>query len=551
MTDIEIATNAKIKPIVDIAKKLGINEDDLDCYGKYIAKINKQPSTNKKGKIVLVTAINPTSAGEGKTTVSIGLADALNLIGEKTCLAVREPSLGPVFGLKGGACGGGMSQIIPMEDINLHFTGDFHAITTANNLLSAYIDNHIFQGNELKIDPEKIVFNRCLDINDRALRDCMVASTCQKGNFRKERFVITASSEIMAILCLSSSLEDLKRRLGNILVAYSYDEVPIYAKDLHAEDSMTILLKNAIKPNLVQTISGSPAIVHGGPFANIAHGCNSIIATEYALRLADYVVTEAGFGADLGAEKFLDLKCQITNIFPSVAVVVATARALKLHGGVDKVNLDTKNLSSLEKGLKNLKKHVDNLRNVYKLPVIVAVNKFSSDFEQELERIKSFCAEIDVDCCLVDVWSKAGTGAIELAETVKKVCKSKPKPCFAYALTDGLEEKISKVATKIYGANAVEYSEQAKKDLEHIKNITVGRKLAVIIAKTQYSLSDDQTKLGVPKDFSLHINSVELRNGAEFVVAVAGKMLLMPGLPKTPAGQKMTIDKTGRITGSF
>ena len=488
-------------------------------------------------------------AGEGKTTVSIGLGDAFSLLGRKICLALREPSLGPVFGLKGGATGGGYSQIAPMEDINLHFTGDFHAITSANNLLCAYIDNHIFQGNQLNIDENKIVFNRCLDLNDRALRSILVGGG-QNGVERKERFNITASSELMAILCLASDIDDLKRRIGNILVAYNKKGDPIFARDLKAEESMTILLKDAIKPNLVQTLAGTPALVHGGPFANIAHGCNSIIATKLAMTCADIVVTEAGFGADLGAEKFLDTKCRIAGIKPDAVVVVATIRALKMHGGASKEELSIPNIEYLKKGTPNLVKHVKNMTQVYHLPVVVAINKFVTDTQEEIAFVEQEMAKLGVKAILSDVWAKGGEGAIELASEVEKLfAKGNCNFEFAYNLTDSIKDKIEKIATKIYGAKGVCYSEKAEKDLIEIKKLGF-ENLPVVIAKTQLSLSDNKKLLGAPKDFDITIGELQIRAGAGFIVAISGATLLMPGLPKEPVGTKMKIEN-GTIFGLF
>lgn len=550
MTDIEIANSVKPKLISEVAKSLGVNSEDLELYGKYKAKINNFNIT-PKGKLILVTAINPTSAGEGKTTVSIGLADGLKEINKNVCLALREASLGPVFGVKGGATGGGYSQVIPMEDINLHFTGDFHAITSANNLLCSFIDNHIYQGNELNINPEKIVFNRCLDLNDRALRQIEVALGEKNGITRKDKFNITASSEIMSILCLSLNLEDLKNRLGNILVAYNYNNEPIFAKDLKANEAMAILLKDAIKPNLVQTLAGTPAIVHGGPFANIAHGCNSIIATKLALTYADYVVTEAGFGADLGAEKFLDTKCRVAELKPNAVCIVATVRALKLHGGALKENLQIEDINALKQGLPNLIKHIENIKNVYNLPVIVAINKFTTDTETEIDLIKQEVEKLGVKVKTCDVWAKGGKGAIDLAQEVVKLCEEdNSKFTFCYDVKDTIQNKIDLIAKKIYGAIKVNYTTKALEDIKDIERIKLD-KLPIIIAKTQYSLSDNAKLLGRPENFEITIKELQLRSGAKFIVAVAGNMLLMPGLPKTPAGAKMTIDKNGKIEGLF
>ena len=549
MTDIEIANSIKLKPIQEIAKKLNIGEENLELYGKYKAKVDI-PRINPKSKLILVTAINPTSAGEGKTTVSIGLADGFGELGEKVCLALREPSLGPVFGVKGGATGGGYSQVVPMEDINLHFTGDFHAITSANNLLCSFIDNHIFQGNELNINPERVVFNRCLDLNDRALRNIEVSLGKNNGIPRKDKFNITAASEIMAILCLCSDMEDLKERLGDILVAYTFDEQPVFAKDLKVNHAMAILLKDAIKPNLVQTLAGTPAFVHGGPFANIAHGCNTVIATKTAMSLADYVVTEAGFGADLGAEKFLDTKCRVAGLNPNAVVIVATIRALKLHGGMDKTSLANENVEALEKGIPNLIKHIENIKNVYKLPCIVAVNKFTSDTDAEINAVMQSVEKLGVKAVLADVWGKGGKGAIKLAKEVKALCDDDNSTfSFSYSLEDSIEKKIEDIATRIYGAKGVRFEEKALRDIEDIKGLKKDN-LPIIIAKTQYSLSDNKDLLSAPKDFEITIKSLELRNGARFIVAIAGSMLLMPGLSKEPAGSKMQIND-GVITGLF
>lgn len=550
MTDIEIARKTKVKHISEVAKELGVKEKDLELYGNYKAKINNF-NIKPKAKLILVTAINPTSAGEGKTTVSIGLADGMKLLGKKVCLALREPSLGPVFGVKGGATGGGYSQVVPMEDINLHFTGDFHAITSANNLLCSFIDNSIFQGNVLNINPEKVVFNRCLDLNDRALRQIEVAVGGKNGTPRRDRFNITAASEIMAILCLSADREDLKKRLGNILVAYTFDNKPVYCRDLKCDGAMAVLLKDAIKPNLVQTLIGTPAIVHGGPFANIAHGCNTIIATKLAMTYANYVVTEAGFGADLGAEKFLDTKCRVAGLKPNAVVVVATIRALKMHGGVEKANLGEENLEALKKGMPNLIKHVTNIKDVYKLPVVVAINQFTQDTEKEIKLVKDEVEKLGVKAVLANVWGEGGKGATDLAKEVVNMCKKDNSSfSFSYELNDTIENKIKAVATKIYGAKGVVFTDNAKSNLKDIKSLKKYNNLPVIIAKTQYSLSDDQKLLGLPKNFKITINEVQLRSGANFIVAVAGSMLLMPGLSKNPAGANMDINGD-IITGLF
>ena len=550
MTDIEIANSITPKPIVEVAKKLGVNEDDLELFGKYKAKVSNF-NLKPKSKLILVTAINPTSAGEGKTTVSIGLGDGLSKINKNVCLALREPSLGPVFGVKGGATGGGYSQVVPMEDINLHFTGDFHAITAANNLLSSFIDNHIYQGNLLNIDPNRIVFNRCLDLNDRALRQVSVAMGEKNGVERLDRFNITAASEIMAILCLSLDLEDLKTKLGNILVAYTVSGEPVFARQLEAHNAMAILLKDAIKPNLVQTLIGTPAFVHGGPFANIAHGCNTIIATKLAMTYSDYTITEAGFGADLGAEKFLDTKCRIANLKPNAVVVVATVKALKLHGGAEKTVLQQEDLKALKQGLPNLIKHVNNIKNVYKLPVVVAINQYTTDTDKEISLIKEEIEKLGTKAIISNVWGKGGDGAIELAKEVVELCEQdNSKFAFSYNLEDSIEKKINDVATKIYGASKVNFSEEAKKTIQEINDLGFN-KFPVIIAKTQYSLSDNAKLLGAPKDFEIDIKELQIRSGAGFIVAIAGSMLLMPGLPKVPAGAKMEIDGKANIKGLF
>ena len=501
---------------------------------------------NKDGKLILVTSINPTKAGNGKTTVSIGLADALNLIHKKACLALREPSLGPVFGMKGGATGGGYSQIAPMDEINLHFTGDFHAITSANNLLCAMIDNHIYHGNELNIDEQNVVFNRCLDVNDRALRDLTINSTYK----RKEKFNITAASEIMAIMCLASDIEDLKCRLGNILVAYNKSGDPVFARDLKAENALTILLKDAINPNLVQTLGGSPAIVHCGPFANIAHGCNSVIATRTALKLADYCVTEAGFGADLGAEKFLDFKCQNFNLKPNCVVLIVTIPALKINGGVLYENLKEENLEALEKGFSNLDHHISVLKNVYNVPFVVTVNKHTSDTENELKLLKKHLDSLGVANCENNVWADGGKGAIELANIVIKKCEENFELNFAYKFDEEIETKIENVAKKIYGASSVKFSETAKEKIAKIKELGYS-KLPVILAKTQYSLSDNANLLGEPKDFEINVKDIELKTGAGFIVVILNDILLMPGLSKSPAAVSMKIDSKNKIEGLF
>ncbi len=551
MTDIEIASKVQLKHIVEIANKIGIDQKDVELYGNYKAKITSKPSPKADAKMILVTAINPTAAGEGKTTVSIGLADALNIVGANTCLALREPSLGPVFGVKGGATGGGYSQILPMEDINLHFTGDFHAITAANNLLCAMIDNSIFQGNPLNIDANKVVFNRTLDVNDRALRGVTVNDGVKDTVPHHEKFNITAACEVMAILSLAEDIDDLKRRLGNILVAYTLDGKPVFARDLKAQDAMAILLKDALKPNLVQTIGGTPAFVHCGPFANIAHGCNSVLATKLAMTYADYTVTEAGFGADLGAEKFLDVKCRFANIKPNAVVVVATIRALKLHGGALKTNLAVQDLDALAKGICNLERHVCNIKDVYKLPCVVAINKFTSDTDAEIAMVKHAVEKLGVQAITSDVWGKGGQGTIDLANAVVQLCqKDNSTFTFSYQTDEDVKTKIFNVATKIYGAKDVNFADKALDSLKNLEQLNIS-KMPVVIAKTQYSFSDDAKLLGAPSGFTLQINDVEYRGGAGFLVAIAGNMLLMPGLSKVPNAVNMTIDSDGKIDGLY
>ena len=554
MTDIEIARNAQLKPINEIGEKLELSENELEYYGRYKAKVDFTKITKEpKAKVVLVTAINPTAAGEGKTTVSIGLHDALCKLKLNSVLALREPSLGPVFGIKGGATGGGYAQVAPMDDINLHFTGDFHAITSANNLLCAMIDNHIFQGNELNIDKDKIIFNRCMDLNDRALREITVRNTAtgKETIERSDKFNITAASEIMAILALSKDINELKENLGDITIGYNMDGEPVYARDLKAHEAMTILLKDAIKPNLVQTLENNPVLIHCGPFANIAHGCNSIIATDLARRLGDIVVTEAGFGADLGAEKFLDVKCRKMGIAPDCVVVVATVRALKLHGGatLDEIKRHDLGLSTLKKGLGNLKKHLSNLTKVYNLPVVVAINHFSDDTKEELLAIKSMVDAMDIPVSIADVWAKGGLGAIKLASEVIKKLGTSNEFKFCYKDNDTVETKIEKIVKKIYGAREVVYLDKAKEAIEKI-NALGKANYPVVIAKTQYSLSDDPKKLYINEPFDITIRDIELRTGAKMIVALAGNMLLMPGLPKEPAAIKMTIND-GIIDGLF
>ena len=546
LSDIEIAKQCKMQEIGKIAAKLGLKEEQIERYGKYKAKITADFSA-RKGKLVLVTAINPTASGEGKTTVSIGLADGMSRIGKKVCLALREPSLGPVFGIKGGAAGGGYAQVVPMEDINLHFTGDLHAITAANNLLCAMLDNHVFRGNELDIDPEKIYFRRCLDMNDRSLRNITIG---QKGEGveREEHFEITAASEIMAILCLATSLKDLKRRIGNIIVGENRKGEYVYARDLKAEGAMTVLLKDAVKPNLVQTLEGTPAIVHGGPFANIAHGCNSIIATYTALSLADWVVTEAGFGADLGAEKFLDTKCRVAGIQPDCIVIVATVKALKLHGGADKANLAQEDLAALEKGMPNLYKHIENMKNVYRKPVVVAMNRFATDTPAEIEAVMRGVAQAGAQAVFTDVFLKGGEGGEELAKAVCAAAQEKSELHFSYDLNDPIKKKISDVVKNVYGGAGVTFSELAEEKIADAEKRGYG-KLPVIIAKTQYSLSDDAKLLARPTGFTVHVRDIIVKGGAEFVVAVAGSIMLMPGLGKHPAAEHIDVDERGETVG--
>ena len=550
MEDIEIARNAKLKNINEITSKLGIPEDEVEPYGKYKAKISinylNQLKDKKDGKLILVTAINPTPLGEGKTTTSIGLSDALNKINKKTILTLREPSLGPVFGIKGGATGGGHSQVAPMEDINLHFTGDIHAITSANNLLSAIIDNHIFQGNELGFD--KVVWKRCVDLNDRALRKVEIGLSGEKNmSPREDSFDITVASEIMAIFCLATSIKDLKRRLGNIIVGYTKESKPITCHDLKAEGSLTVLLKDALNPNIVQTLENNPAIIHGGPFANIAHGCNSVLATKMALKLGDYVVTEAGFGADLGAEKFLDIKCRNLGKSPDAVVIVATLRALKYHGGVAKEDVNVKNTEAIKEGIHNLLKHVENIRK-YGLNPIVAINKFTSDTEEELDVLKKLL-EGKVEYSLLENWAKGGEGAIDLAEKVVNICEKEKDFKPIYELSGSIREKIETIAKEIYGATGITYSEQAIYDLEKIEKLA--KNMPVCIAKTQYSFSDDPKNLLCKEPFNINVTSIEIKNGAEFVVVKAGKIMTMPGLPKNPAAEKIDIDESGNIIGIF
>ena len=553
MEDVEIARNTELKKIQEIAEMLDIKDDELESYGRYKAKIFadvvERLKDKENGKLVLVTAINPTPLGEGKTTMAIGLADGLRKIGKNSILALREPSLGPVFGIKGGATGGGYSQIAPMEDINLHFTGDIHAITSANNLLSAMIDNHIYFGNELGFD--KITWKRCLDLNDRQLRKVETGLSGEKNVVpREDGFDISVASEIMAIFCLSTDIKDLKRRIGNIIVGYDKENKPITARDLKADGALTVLLKDAINPNLVQTLEHTPAIVHGGPFANIAHGCNSIIATKLALKLSDYVITEDGFGADLGAEKFLDIKCRKAAIKPDAVICVATIKALKYHGGMEKEEIKNENLVALEKGFKNLLRHVDNLKNKYGLNVIVAINKYRHDTKREIEFLRDKLAEHEIELSLVESWEKGGNGAIDLAEKIVEITKKECKLNYIYDLEDSIKNKINAVATKIYGAEGVEYSEESNKKIEEIEKLGYGN-LPVCIAKTQYSFSDDPKNLECVEPFNIHIKDIILKAGAEFIVVITGKIMTMPGLPKVPAAEQIDIDKDGNIVGIF
>ena len=553
MEDIEIARNTKLQRISKIAEKLGLEDDDLEPYGKYKAKITKEAfqkvKDKKNGKLILVTAINPTPLGEGKTTMAIGLADGLRRKKKNAVLALREPSLGPVFGIKGGATGGGYSQIAPMEDINLHFTGDLHAITSANNLLSSLIDNHIFNGNELEI--EKVTWKRCVDLNDRQLR--VVQTGLSKEKNMKERtdgFDITAASEVMAIFCLAKDQKDLQRRLGNIVIGYNKKGEIVRAKELHAEGAMAVLLKDAMDPNLVQTLEGTPAIVHGGPFANIAHGCNSVIATKFALKLGDYVVTEAGFGADLGAEKFLDIKCRVADLKPDAVVCVATLKALKYNGGVPKELVKEENVEAVKKGMPNLLKHVQNLKEQFGLNVIVAINKHPFDTEAEIQCLEKALEEKKIQLSLVESWEKGGEGAEDLAEKIIDLVEEKENFQFIYETEDPIQTKLEKVAKKIYGAENVEYSEEALQTIQRIETLGFGN-FPVCIAKTQYSLSDDPKNLACKEPFTIHINEVILKGGAEFIVAITGKMMTMPGLPKVPAAEKIGFDEDGNIKGIF
>lgn len=554
-TDVQIAQESNMKPIKEIAEGLGLGKEDLELYGDYKAKVSldvlKEKENNPDGKLILVTAINPTPAGEGKTTMNIGLSMALNKIGKTAISALREPSLGPSFGIKGGAAGGGYAQVVPMEDINLHFTGDIHAITTAHNLLSALLDNHLHQGNELGIDPRRIVWKRVVDLNDRALRNIVVGLGGKAhGVPREDGFDITVASEIMAILALANDLEDLKKRLGNILVAYNYDGEPVYARDLKAEGSLTLLLKDAIEPNLVQTLENTPAFIHCGPFANIAHGCNSVLATKMSLKLAEYTVTEAGFGADLGAEKFFDIKCRFADLKPDAAVIVATVRALKLHGGVSKTELNEENLEALEAGFENLEKHIENVKS-YGVPAVVAINHFPTDTEKELELVFDKCEELGVEVVHSEVWAKGGEGGIELAKKVVEVVENTPsKFKMLYEENATIVDKIEKISKDIYGADEVDFTQKARKDIEQIEKLNLD-KMPICMAKTQYSLSDNPQLLGRPEGFKITVREIKISAGAKFLVALTGDVMTMPGLPKVPAANNMDITEDGKIKGLF
>ena len=552
-SDIEIAQSSEMLPIFEVAKRAGIPEDLLEPYGRYKAKLDARALADKplRGKLVLVTAINPTPAGEGKTTTSVGLADALTSLGQSAMLALREPSLGPVFGVKGGAAGGGYAQVVPMEDINLHFTGDFHAIGAANNLCAAMLDNHIKQGNSLNIDPRRVVWKRCVDMNDRQLRNVVDGlGGIADGMPRQDGFDITVASEVMAVFCLASGIKALKERLGRMVIAYTYDRKPVTVSDIHAEGAMTALLKDAIQPNLVQTLEHTPALVHGGPFANIAHGCNTVEATKTALRLADYVVTEAGFGADLGAEKFLDIKCRATGLAPSAVVLVATVRALKYNGGVAKADLNQQNVEALKEGIPNLLRHVDNIQTVYGLPVVVAINAFPTDTAEELALVEEECKKRGVNVVLSEVWAKGGKGGQALAEEVMRLCQTESKLTFAYDVKESLKQKITDIATKIYHADGVEFAPSAAKQLQQLEELGFGE-LPICMAKTQYSFTDDQTKLGAPENFKITVREVRVSAGAGFVVCLTGSIMTMPGLPKVPAAEHIDVLDDGRIVGLF
>ena len=553
MTDIEIAKSTKLDDIVDVAKKIGVKEEDLELYGKYKAKFSsnfyEKVKERKNGKLILVTAINPTPLGEGKTTISIAIADGLRKINKNSILALREPSLGPVFGIKGGATGGGKVQVAPMEDINLHFTGDIHAITSANNLLSSLIDNHIYFGNELNF--KEVVWKRCVDLNDRQLRVVDTGLSGEKNIVpRRDQFDISVASEVMAILCLSENIADLKEKLGNILIGYNKEDKPIYAKDLKAQGAMAVLLKDAIKPNLVQTLEHTPAIIHGGPFANIAHGCNSIIATQLAMKLADYTITEAGFGADLGAEKFLDIKCRKTGLKPDAVVIVATIKALKYHGGVEKDKIQEENIEGIDKGINNLYRHIENLKEKFGLNVIVALNKYHTDTEKEIEYFKQKLSEKDIQMSIVEGWAKGGEGAIDIAQKLVNLTEKKENFKYIYELNDNIKQKIKKIATKIYRAKDVIYEEKAEKQIEKIEKLGYSN-LPICIAKTQYSFSDDSKNLECNGEYNITIREVELKAGAGFIVVLAGKIMTMPGLPKVPTAESIDIDENGEIVGIF
>ena len=554
LSDIEIAQQCKMQPIVDIARAAGVDEKYLELYGNYKAKVNYsllKESKRGDGKLILVTAINPTPAGEGKTTTTVGLADAMKRIGKNVAVALREPSLGPVFGIKGGAAGGGYAQVVPMEDINLHFTGDFHAIGAANNLLAAMLDNHIQQGNALGIDVKRIVWRRCVDMNDRQLRNIVDGlGGRMQGVPREDGFDITVASEVMAVLCLAADIPDLKERLGRMVVAYTFEGKPVTASDLKAAGAMAALLKDALKPNLVQTLEGTPAFIHGGPFANIAHGCNSVMATKMAMRISDYTVTEAGFGADLGAEKFFDIKCRLAGLRPSAVVVVATVRALKNHGGVPKAELNSENLEALEKGLPNLIQHVENITNVYRRPGVVAINAFPTDTKAELELIEKKCRELNVNVALSEVWAKGGSGGIELAKEVVRLCEKENGFTFAYDTEDPIETKLNDIARRIYRADAAILTPNARKQMAELEAMGFSR-LPICMAKTQYSFSDDQTLLGAPRGFSITVRNIKVSAGAGFLVALTGDIMTMPGLPKAPSAERIDVDENGRISGLF
>ncbi len=553
MTDIEIAQSAKMQHISEIAKTAGVDPKYIEYYGNYKAKVDLSLLKDKerKGKLILVTAITPTPAGEGKTTTTIGLADGMQKIGKNVMVALREPSLGPVFGVKGGAAGGGYAQVVPMEDINLHFTGDFHAIGAANNLLAAMLDNHIYQGNKLNIDPRRITWKRCVDMNDRQLRfvtDGLGGRV--NGVPREDGYDITVASEVMAVLCLASSITDLKERLSNIVVGYTYDEEPVTAGQIGAAGAMTALLKDALKPNLVQTLEGVPAFVHGGPFANIAHGCNSVIATEMALRLGDYVITEAGFGADLGAQKFLDIKCRYAGLKPSAVVMVATIRALKMHGGVPKTELGEENLEALEKGIPNLLRHISNIKDVYKLPSVVAVNRFPTDTDAEVQLVIDKCKELGVNVTLSNVWAEGGNGGVEMAEEVVRLCEQDNDFSFSYELDDTIENKIDTIVKRVYRGKGAAFTPNAKKQIAKLNELGYD-KLPICMAKTQYSFSDDMTKIGAPEDFTVTVRNIKVSAGAGFIVALTGDIMTMPGLPKVPAAERIDVDENGVISGLF